>query len=720
MTASPQSMELVTTSAGRRPVWKASTGNDVLEGSADADTLYGGTGNDTLRGLGGADWIEGGLGDDTIVGGSGVDRVFGDFDSFTTGSDGNDALDLRDGEGEHPGNSCGGGTDSVSLDDAATEPDSSVNADCETRTRPAPPAPPAPVVTAPTDTDGDGVADPSDNCPGDKNADQHDGDGDGVGDPCDPIVVARTYELPNFEPVYVKAKKQYRYTSKGDAGRAIKKSEANLRVRVIKRRLKQVPVKYRETIKDDSVIDQTPGAGTSLETDATPPFPQVTLYVYDEALDYSARGCPFGKKKELAKLIKGLMGEELGVGQDLLRSKGCPFRIIKEIQSKTATDSRLFNVGVINRQTKKGRDLAIALTVERPRSKDFGINLTERPKTDWTNPANRGLRPTFQKEIGPGTDGKLTAGTHSNVVHLDIFELRTGRAVRNLEVEVMNDSGKVLTSTRTNDTGGLTFSFAADYVGEVDVHVRFEGANSTGGFDVLESWQTLKVIDRGRKPFYEPNGRYFTWSAKQGRYVQTTPPPTPAEVMKTVEDRMEGMVCGAFTAAPVLADACTRLRSQLGTPQARVADAAELGVMIGKLGAGSTYDATFNVGTESTWPMLRVSPTGSVTAGFATGIEIPRVGDLATVGVISTGGNGVIVDNAGNLIGNDGSTLISDDGSTLIGMDGASLIGADGASLINFDGIGIISRDGAGIISRDGAGLGILSHNGAQAVLQTR
>ena len=37
----------------------------------------------------------------------------------------------------------------------------------------------------PTDTDGDGVADNSDNCPNDANADQADGDSDGLGDACD-------------------------------------------------------------------------------------------------------------------------------------------------------------------------------------------------------------------------------------------------------------------------------------------------------------------------------------------------------------------------------------------------------------------------------------------------------------------------------------------------------------------------------------------------------
>jgi len=40
-------------------------------------------------------------------------------------------------------------------------------------------------TVANVDPDGDGVRDPSDNCPSDSNVDQHDGDGDGRGDACD-------------------------------------------------------------------------------------------------------------------------------------------------------------------------------------------------------------------------------------------------------------------------------------------------------------------------------------------------------------------------------------------------------------------------------------------------------------------------------------------------------------------------------------------------------
>ncbi|MGB3473118.1 MAG: cadherin domain-containing protein [Erythrobacter sp.] len=86
--------------------------HDILEGTANADTLVGGVGtdfiygfggNDTLRGLGERDALYGGDGNDSLYGGdaidfldgeSGNDRLFGeDGDDFISGGTGNDVLD---------------------------------------------------------------------------------------------------------------------------------------------------------------------------------------------------------------------------------------------------------------------------------------------------------------------------------------------------------------------------------------------------------------------------------------------------------------------------------------------------------------------------------------------------------------------------------------------------------------------------------------------------
>ncbi|WP_225009931.1 calcium-binding protein [Novosphingobium percolationis] len=64
-------------------------GNDVVTGSADANTLAGGAGNDALTGGGGNDVLIGGLGNDTLYGGDGDDSVdAGTGNDLIVGGDG--------------------------------------------------------------------------------------------------------------------------------------------------------------------------------------------------------------------------------------------------------------------------------------------------------------------------------------------------------------------------------------------------------------------------------------------------------------------------------------------------------------------------------------------------------------------------------------------------------------------------------------------------------
>ncbi|MGI9623049.1 MAG: calcium-binding protein [Acidimicrobiales bacterium] len=68
-------------------------GNDIINGTALADTLAGGGGNDTINGMGGNDRLFGGANDDTIRGGTGNDFIKGDGGSDNVqGQDGNDRV----------------------------------------------------------------------------------------------------------------------------------------------------------------------------------------------------------------------------------------------------------------------------------------------------------------------------------------------------------------------------------------------------------------------------------------------------------------------------------------------------------------------------------------------------------------------------------------------------------------------------------------------------
>ena len=80
----------------------ALAGNDTINGTNNADTLYGGAGNDILNGLGGNDVLLGGSGNDQLTGGAGSDRFVitngGGVDKITdfTIGVGGDILDISD------------------------------------------------------------------------------------------------------------------------------------------------------------------------------------------------------------------------------------------------------------------------------------------------------------------------------------------------------------------------------------------------------------------------------------------------------------------------------------------------------------------------------------------------------------------------------------------------------------------------------------------------
>jgi len=80
-------------------VFKARSGDDIINAGAGNDFLLGGAGNDTLNGGRGNDTLVGAIGDDTLTGGVGADTFrFGSADGMNTITDfvsGEDTLNLR-------------------------------------------------------------------------------------------------------------------------------------------------------------------------------------------------------------------------------------------------------------------------------------------------------------------------------------------------------------------------------------------------------------------------------------------------------------------------------------------------------------------------------------------------------------------------------------------------------------------------------------------------
>jgi hypothetical protein len=495
--------------------------------------------------------------------------------------------------------------------------------------------------------------------------------------------------------------------------------------------LRNVPASYREAIDDGDIYKQTPAPGTVLASDLTGPFPAVTFYVYDQALDFKGKRCPYGDAAKRKTLLNGIDGEELGIAEQILEDAGCKHRILKEFETKTATDSRIYSSTLIDTKTKKGRDLGIGLVVERPRRKDFVVNVMERPAYEWK--ANKGLQSLFKKEIGLGTDGKLTAGLAPAVLHIDLTEAATGLTVTGQLIEIVQSgTGKVLGSSKTNTAGGVTFTVPVDWTGELDVHVRYEG-KGTSGMGVLESWGSIPVVYRAdKKPFYTNSGRYFTW--QKDRYVQTAAPKAASAVLAKVETTMEGMLAGVTT--PLAQQALAALSQASGTPQSRLQEAFDnFGLTPGKLLSGGTTDGTFNapqlgsaLGTKIVNGIATLTPiagakvpkTGDVGVANITSLEgtLPIVGGKLAIGpgtagiagsvnagtalgILSHNGSQILSHNGAvaivgqKLIGNDGSTLIGNDGSTLIGNDGSTLIGNDGSTLVQSGFAALIGMDGS-------------------------
>ena len=93
---------------------RAGDGNDQVSAGPGSDIVSGDAGNDAVNGNGGADWLFGGAGGDTIHGGLDGDSLFGEEgDDFLFGDAGDDLLDGGAGNDQING---GDGFDTVSAD----------------------------------------------------------------------------------------------------------------------------------------------------------------------------------------------------------------------------------------------------------------------------------------------------------------------------------------------------------------------------------------------------------------------------------------------------------------------------------------------------------------------------------------------------------------------------------------------------------------------------
>ena len=118
--------------------------------------------------------------------------------------------------------------------------------------------------------------------------------------------------MPALEPERLSTKQRWRFHAVGDFDRALDASAIHADVSVRRVPLTRVPSTFREHVEDGDIVSQTPRPGTALSSDLTPPHPKVALTVYEQALDYKGKRCPYGDRAKFRDLTDAIEGHELG------------------------------------------------------------------------------------------------------------------------------------------------------------------------------------------------------------------------------------------------------------------------------------------------------------------------------------------------------------------------------------------------------------------------
>jgi hypothetical protein len=631
---------------------EGSINDDLIVGDGASNQLYGLTGNDTIRGGDLTDSLSGGNGDDTLDGGTGSDFYWGDessndrweFQDGLTG-DGADTVSAADGVTDHEID-CGGAADVADVDDAATDTASITN--CETVNRAASGGGGNPAETDPT----------------------------------------KRFTVPDYKPKF--SRKHYRFKTLSAARKDIRNAGINVLAGVKYQPLKLIPRALRPDIEDGDIFSQQIAPGTELTAGIAPPYPELGLKVYREALDYRGQRCPYNKPKRMKQILNAIDDAPLTFAQSYLKRNRCVIKRVKDIIDKSATDATIRSANVFNRKTRRGRELAVSLLVQRPPRQDFRINITERPPHELKS------HPNFKNEIGIGADGKLTAGLAPAVLHFDLFEVVTGRKLRGLEVKIVRSDEVVLASTKTNNSGGMTFTVPVDFTGELDIRVNVD-VSDEGGFKTLEAWHSIDVVYRKQKPFYTKSGRYFKFSKAKNKYLPAKSPVTVSAVHKQIADRMRDLSQGLAGNNPLFAQAAGILSNTSAPPQQLLQDVANnVGLLPGALLAGKEPDGKVTGATFTNAPAVQIGPGGGLLAATMPVALLPATGDIDTATLIGQDG--------GSLIGLDGGSLVGQDGGSLVGLDGGSLTTISGSDLIGLDGGSL--QTGMKLISDKGVGLG--------------
>ncbi len=650
--------------------------------------IYGEDGDDTLIGGSAFDQLSGGPGNDTPVGGSGADRLYGGPDD--------DTLDARDGEKDQVVDCDSGGETNEGTGDSALVDPEEDTFHCETVDDSQAGGGP------PSDFDGDGRPDGSDNCPFTDNPDQADSDGDGDGDPCDRADLSKEVTIPDATP---KRKKGggWRFTHIARLRNKLRRIGVPVRLRSHGVGIGSVgPRAVRRRIDDGQIFRQRGEPGKTVTVDPTcPPKSEdpctltVRVAYYDAAADFG-KSCPY-RSRAFGRLLKERTYSE---ATRVLAHAHCRYRIVKYVNSGTDSDDRIHRARA-SRGPKRRR--YIDLVVRRALRSDFTLSVTPRPYSDYTNDPDRIDR--FDRELDLGSDGKLTFSKKNHgVIHVIVNENLTGRAVKNVAVELVKNShrrrdAKVIATSRTDAAGGATFSFPVDWTGRLEANVRVTAKRKSPDLveETLSGWVTIPVVKRKDARLVTQSGRAF--ERRNGRWRLAD---TPESALAPLADALGKLNLWEPDTSAVCADAL----SDSGQGRA-VHECWKSGVAVARASSGGTTTGE-GLAVTGDVPGYLVRNRGLVEATVAAA-AVP--GDGAVLGAAVLGGRaaGLVSDGVPALnlspaadLTPPGPSLDVDGRSRLIGKVGGVAF-LDG--LTARDGLPLIARAALGMVGDRRAGL---------------
>jgi hypothetical protein len=532
------------------------------------------------------------------------------------------------------------------------------------------------------------------------------------------------FKVPDYEPRKNK-KGRYVFENVERLEKYIERSGARLQLVHKKLPFKKVPRALRKDIDDREIVSLKPGPGKQIEISLEGSAPKLTVKYFDEATELKRfRSCPY-KGSRSDDFRDALKRAPMAQAVEALEKAKCEWRVARTARDREVTFEQVDSAGV-GRNTDGDSRFIWNLTVDRPRDQvDFALSLGARPQAEVN--ANSGIAAQLAAEPTLDTTGRLpvTKDAQPASVSVIVTNAPTGRAVKKVELEVYDTSGRLVATQETAGGGARTLSAAFPEKGTARIVARLTDKRGR----IAEGFASIKVVDLDAG-YFTMDGRYLKAS---GKAFAPAPPPPPPPSVAEVEARVKQIVGGFLKLGGQWAKANEILSSTAGTPADRLRTLDEqVGMSHVKVTVNGLLDGSFNPApVDRDAPALIADANGKIVAGTNPAIGVPvGAGDVDALALVGSDGGSLVGSDGATLIGSDGATLVGNAGNTLIGNAGgtlsainastasltslgkATLVGnagntllAPGAAVISTGGNGLLATQGVGILSDAVGGL---------------